>query len=67
MTHQSIFFIGNLVQVIDHDEQPSERATFVITDIQSSRYSLAAQDKRLYEPLWVRGNEIILIKSSKLS
>ena len=67
MTQQSKLSIGDIVQIIDHDEIPSEWATFVITDIQSFRYCLSAKNKSPYEPLWVESNEITPIKSSKVS
>ena len=61
MTNQANFSVGNLVKIVDPAEHPSEWATFVITDIKSSRYSLAAKDKRLCEPLWVASDEITFI------
>ena len=67
MAQQLIFSIGDNVQIIDHDETTSERATFVIADIKSSRYSLAAKDKHLCEPLWVTSNEITLVSSENNS
>ncbi len=63
MTQQTKFSVGNLVQIVDPDENPYEWATFVITEIQSFRYSLSAKDKRLCEPLWVTSNEITLIST----
>ncbi len=67
MTHQTNFSVGNLVQIVDPDEHPTEWATFVIANIESSRHSLTAKDKRLCEPLWVSSDEIILASSENNS
>ena len=69
MIQQSKFSIGDNVQIIDPEEKPSEWATFVITDIQSSRYCLAPKDKyRTYDKaLWVDKHQITLISSESKS
>ena len=60
MTHQSIFSIGDNVQVIDHDEHPSEWARFVITDYRNNFYLLSGIDKSPCEVFWAMSNEICL-------
>ena len=67
MTHQTNFSVGNLVKIVDPAEHPSEWAIFVIANIESSRHSLTAKDKRLCEPLWVTSDEIILASSENNS
>ena len=61
MTHQSEFSIGNTVQIIDHDEHPSEWATFVITDYRNNFYLLSGVNQSTYEVFWATGNEICLV------
>ncbi len=58
MTHQSKFSIGDNVQIIDHDEHPSEWATFVITDYRNNFYLLSGVDKSPCEVFWVTSYEI---------
>ena len=68
MIQQSTFSIGDNVQVIDPEEKPSEWASFVITDIQSSLYCLVAKDQhKTCDPLWVKKHEITLISSKSKS
>ena len=62
MIHQSEFSIGNTVQVIDHDEHPSEWATFVITDYRNNFYLLSGIDKSPCEVFWAMSNEICLVR-----
>ncbi len=65
MTHQSKFSIGDNVQILDLDEQPLERAIFVISYRFLFLYRLSRVNSTSHFSFWVRGNEITLIKSSK--
>ena len=60
MTLSTTFDLGDLVQIIDPEEPPSEWATFTIIEKFSDSYQLSPTDKFTYEPLWVRANEIAL-------
>ena len=62
MTHQTNFSVGNLVQIIDHDEHPSEWGTFIITDYRNNFYLLSGIDKSPCEVFWAMSNEICLPK-----
>ena len=62
MIHQSKFSIGSTVQIIDHDEHPSEWATFVITDYRNNFYLLSGIDKSPCEVFWAMSNEICLVR-----
>ena len=61
MTNQTEFSIGNTVQIIDHDEHPSEWATFVITDYRNNFYLLSGVNQSTYEVFWAMSNEICLV------
>ena len=54
------FSVGDLVSVIDPQENESERAIFVIRDFIDNKYLLTAPMRQhaFNEPLWVGGNEI---------
>ena len=65
MTNQTEFSIGNLVQIVDPDEHPSEWATFVIIHRFFNCYLLSPLDKFSLEPIWVKSNEIYLVNSNK--
>ncbi len=72
MTLPTNFSLGDIVQVIDPQEAPSEWATFTIIEKFSNSYLLSPPDKFCYEPLWVTDNEICLAqvkpeKSSNIS
>ena len=60
MTQQTKFSVGNLVQIVDPDEHPSEWATFIITDYRNNFYLLSGIDKSPCEVFWATGNEICL-------
>ncbi len=69
MTLPTNFALGDIVQVIDPQEAPSEWVIFTIIEILSDSYRLSPTDKFCYEPLWVTDNEIALtqVTSEKLS
>ena len=62
MTQQTKFSVGNLVQIVDLDEHPSEWATFVITDYRNNFYLLSGIDKSPCEVFWAMSNEICLAR-----
>ncbi len=65
MTNQTKFSVGNLVQIVDPAEHPSEWATFVIIQRLFDSYLLTTPDKFSSEPIWVKSNEICLVNSNK--